>query len=447
MEKEEVELLPCGLITCLINKREVRVVKISPKKITIRSAEEINNIKCLKVAFFIFDEYRYAEIEIDDYIILEKKQEEFNMTYTFVIDNKEYENNFRRVIRDYSKYVNLKNFGCGNEFSQEMVKYPAEKDYEFYDYFVDQKKEMMRIINNYEDFNDDIIKDIELAIKLDNDNLYDKYLKSNKNNFKDQYLKENYIDSHKLFKKNITRIYVGNEFCHNLFPSEEVLMKIFNKAESENLNITLCFTYMRECYIEKTRQIIDKVYKWCSENKKSIEVVINDWGMVELFENKKNYISLSLGVLLNKRKKDPRYMYKKGYDENKELISENSLNSNIFSEFLNENNINRYEYESNGYTMKIAEGKHSLQMPFYVTNTSQYCTLYAMCTNLDRGKQKLVKKCPKYCRDYIFSYPKHLKMVGRYNSLFAFDDTLIKDYKKLEYYIKSGVDRIVLNFI
>ena len=180
---------------------------------------------------------------------------------------------------------------------------------------------------------------------------------------------------------------------------------------------------------------------------KRIEIVINDWGMVELFENKKNYISLSLGVLLNKRKKDPRYMYKKGYDENKELISENSLNSNIFSEFLNENNINRYEYESNGYTMKIAEGKHSLQMPFYVTNTSQYCTLYAMCTNLDRGKQKLVKKCPKYCRDYIFSYPKHLKMVGRYNSLFAFDDTLIKDYKKLEYYIKSGVDRIVLNFI
>lgn len=260
MEKEEVELLPCGLITCLINKREVRVVKISPKKITIRSAEEINNIKCLKVAFFIFDEYRYAEIEIDDYIILEKKQEEFNMTYTFVIDNKEYENNFRRVIRDYSKYVNLKNFGCGNEFSQEMVKYPAEKDYEFYDYFVDQKKEMMRIINNYEDFNDDIIKDIELAIKLDNDNLYDKYLKSNKNNFKDQYLKENYIDSHKLFKKNITRIYVGNEFCHNLFPSEEVLMKIFNKAESENLNITLCFTYMRECYIEKTRQIIDQCH-------------------------------------------------------------------------------------------------------------------------------------------------------------------------------------------
>jgi hypothetical protein len=38
-------------------------------------------------------------------------------------------------------------------------------------------------------------------------------------------------------------------------------------------------------------------------------------------------------------------------------------------------------------------------------------------------------------------------MVGRYNSLFAFDDTLLKDQRELEAYIGSGIDRIVLNFI
>ena len=52
-----------------------------------------------------------------------------------------------------------------------------------------------------------------------------------------------------------------------------------------------------------------------------------------------------------------------------------------------------------------------------------------------------------YCKDYVFAYPKHLKMVGRYNSLFAFDDTLLKDEGKLSEYIKNGIDRIVLNFI
>ena len=128
-------------------------------------------------------------------------------------------------------------------------------------------------------------------------------------------------------------------------------------------------------------------------------------------------------------------------------MSENNLNSKIFSDFLKENKIERYEYENCGYEILIGEGKHSLQMPFYVTNTSQYCTLYAMCKNLDRGSQKLVNSCPKYCMDYVFAYPKHLKMVGKYNSLFAFDDTLLKDNNMLEKYVNKGIDRIVLNFM
>ena len=222
---------------------------------------------------------------------------------------------------------------------------------------------------------------------------------------------------------------------------------MMERAESKNLNITLCFTYMRDCLIEKTEEIIDKVYSWCREHEKHIEIVINDWGMLELLKDKQDYIKICLGVLLNKRKKDPRYMYKKGYEENKDLMAENSLNSTIFTDFLKDNGINRYEYESCGYRMDIAKGKHSLHMPFYVTNTSQYCPLYAMCKYQSRGRQELVLNCPKYCRDYVFSYPKHLKMIGRYNSLFAFDDTLLKDKDKLEYYIENGIDRIVMNFM
>lgn len=88
-----------------------------------------------------------------------------------------------------------------------------------------------------------------------------------------------------------------------------------------------------------------------------------------------------------------------------------------------------------------------MHFPFYMTNSSQYCPLYAMCTTMDRGNQKLVKSCPKYCRDYVFLYPKHLKMIGKYNSLFGFDDTLLKDKDILEYYINNNIDRIVLNFL
>lgn len=446
METEEVELLPSGLVSCLVDDKEVRILKISPKRLTVRVAEEISKIDCIKVVFYIFDECRYEEIMIENYSVLEKRKGDFDLTYIFDIKSQKYLINVRKIFKNYSNYITLKAFGDGNEFSKEMVNYPAELDYDFYEYYLEQKKDWLSDLN-YSELNEDILSSIELAITLDNDILYKDYIDNNIEAFKNIYLKENFVDNHKLFQKDINRLYIGNEFCHNLFPEMKLLMNMMQKARQEELQITLCFTYMRECYIEKTKDIIDKVYSWCNENNKSIEIIVNDFGMLKLLEDKTDYLKLSLGMLLNRRKKDPRYIYKKGYMENKKLIAENSLNSSIFNSFLKECKIERYEYENCGYRIAIAEGHNSMHVPFYVTNTSQYCPLYAMCESFDRGKQKLVDGCPKYCMDYVFSYPKHLKMVGRYNSLFAFDDTLLKDPKELEYYISNGIDRIVLNFI
>ena len=502
MDREESDLLPGGLVTCHINNNEVTVVKLSPYKLTVRVCDDIeelnekpeddNNVSdfigekenlwtsdhnekiTLKASFYNFNKYRYEEVIIDDYKLIGREKHEFYMTYTFSTNNKEYAENVYNIFKDYSKYVMLKNYGMDNEFSEEMVGYPAEDDYDFYSFYSDQKREWLSGLSyssneekekkanvNMDGKNVgdhlsnvkiqkpqmDFIKNIEFAVSLHDDNLYKKFMELNMKSFIDEYLSENYIENHELFKKDITRVYIGNEFCHNLFPEISLLIKMMERAESKNLNITLCFTYMRDCLIEKTEEIIDKVYSWCREHEKHIEIVINDWGMLELLKDKQDYIKICLGVLLNKRKKDPRYMYKKGYEENKDLMAENSLNSTIFTDFLKDNGINRYEYESCGYRMDIAKGKHSLHMPFYVTNTSQYCPLYAMCKYQSRGRQELVLNCPKYCRDYVFSYPKHLKMIGRYNSLFAFDDTLLKDKDKLEYYIENGIDRIVMNFM
>lgn len=446
MEKEEVELLPAGLATCLLDGREVRILKISPKKLTVRVAEELNEINCIKVGFYIFEENRYEEVAIKEYELVEKNKNDFYYVYAFSIDSQEYLHNVRRVFKDYSKYVMLKAFGEDNEFSKEMVCYPAEADYEFYNYYLEQKKDWMAGLD-YQELEDNVLESIELAVALDNDILYKKYIEKDSKAFKEDYLKENFAENHKLFQKDINRLYIGNEFCHNLIPEVKLLINMLEKAKREILQVTLCFTYMRDSYIGKTKDIIDKVYNWCEKNNAVIEIIINDFGMLKLVEDKTDYFRLSLGVLLNKRKKDPRYIYKKGYNENKKLIAENSLNSSVFNNFLKDHKITRFEYENCGYKISIAEGKHSLHIPFYQTNTSQYCPLYAMCTYMDRGKQKPVTGCPKYCQEYVFLYPKHLKMVGKYNSLFGFDDTLLKDQRELENYISSGIDRIVLNFI
>lgn len=443
MGKEEVELIPSGLITCFINDKEVRILKISPKQFIVRIADEIENIESVKIAFYEFNKYRYEEINIENFDVVNIEYNEFFLMYKIDVKDSIYEENVRRIFRDYNNYIMLKNFGFGSEFSENMVGYPANQDECFYEYYDEQKMDWMNAI----DMKKFLVDELEIAIKIDNHSLYRKYLDNDISSFKDYYFEKNYVKDSCSLKKKINRLYIGNEFCHNLFPEENQLIEMLQKAINDKVEITLCFTYLRENYIEKNKNIIEKVYELCVKNSKTIEIVINDWGMLDLIKDKKDYLKPILGVLINKRKKDPRYIYKKGYFESKKTLGKNSLNSELFAKFLKEYGIYRYEYENCGYKIDIAKGKHSLQVPFYLTNLSQYCPLNAVCKNGNRARQELVEHCTKYCMDYVFLYPKHLKMVGRYNSLFAFDDVVLKNEKLLKDYINEGIDRIVFNFI
>ena len=92
----------------------------------------------------------------------------------------------------------------------------------------------------------------------------------------------------------------------------------------------------------------------------------------------------------------------------------------------------------------LLKGKNSLHITFYQKNTSQYCPLYAVCAERERGKQKLVTNCPHFCEQKVLLYPKHLNMVGRYNSLFGVDTEMLQHPEKLEAYVTAGIDRLVL---
>lgn len=447
MTNEEIEFMPSGLAVCIIDGKETRIIKISPTELVVRTADKVQGETNIKMSFYIFNKNIYDEIELRDYEIRNIEAGEFYYTYSIVIKDASYSEKALRIIRDYSKYVTMKTYGDGNEFSRDMTGYPEELDYDYYKFYSDQKYEWLSRLN-YQNWDKALLESFELAIVMDNDRLYKDFLEYDVESFKKNYLEENYISNHPFFEKKIDRIYVGSQFCHNLFPKKKVLMEIMDKAFREGVKVTVCFTYLRQYLIEDVKDILEDLYIWCRSHEEKIEIVINDWGFSELIEGKKDYFGLNLGVLLNKRRKDPRYVYKNGFKEDNGLIAKSGINSSVFMEFLDECGISRYEYESCGYRVEIAKEKgNSINLPFYVTNTSQYCPLYAMCVNLDRGCQSLVTDCPKFCRDYVFMYPKHLRMIGRYNSLFGFDDSLLEDPEKLENYIKRGVDRVVLNFI
>ena len=74
--REEVELLSSGLASCLLNGKEVRILKISPESITVRLSEEVDEISKLVVAFYMFKENKYDEVNIEDFVINKKKKDD-----------------------------------------------------------------------------------------------------------------------------------------------------------------------------------------------------------------------------------------------------------------------------------------------------------------------------------------------------------------------------------
>ena len=366
-----------------------------------------------------------------------------------------------------------------------LTGYPAKKDEQFAENFIEQKKEWFdegedrarletRIENQsgirenciaagdfeleeykehkeYKEYKEQERKNIEVAVELDRPELYERYLSMKFRDFMDWYWNVN--GAKELGKRMPVpeRIYVGNAFCHLLFPEKRQLFEIFKKAESEGLAVTVTFSYLREFMLKPVEKLLDELEEWCRNRETFLEIAANDWGLLELLRERKEWkkekevLVPCMGTLLNKRKKDPRMGYKQGETG---YFRENSLNAEFYRTYLRDTfGIRRYEWESCGYRQEFPEGKNSIHVPFYQTNTSQYCTLYAARKNGERGKQELPESCPGYCGEKVFLYPKHLKMVGRYNSLFALDGSSVSGMADTEGWKEKRIDRIVVNLL
>ena len=463
MKLHGVESIPSSLVTCFVQGMEVRIVELAYEGFSFRVAKKRGEVKDITLNFLQFEQSSYHSVVLEDFNI-ECEEYSFYVLYTVMTSQPEYVTYAKEIIQKYGQYISLKLSGDDGYLSEVMVGYSAEEDESYYKTWEEQKKDWFGSLN-FTDMPVEVENTYELALSIDNPRWYNEYLSMGLCKFQQKYLEENHLSEHPLFRKPTKRLYIGNQFCHNLLPEEDQLILLMNKARAEGLEITLVFTYLRDEFVEQTTTLLKSILEWCQLKQQAIEVVVNDWGMIQIlweFNEQKSweYLHINLGVLLNKRRKDPRYTYKRGFSKNVDKLSKNNLNGAIYRSYLREKwHITRFEYEvcpmcknedskeDGVIPFQVAGNHNSLHLPYYQTNTSQYCTLYAKCTTGDRGNQKLVRNCPRYCEEEVFLYPKHLHMVGRYNSLFGYDETLLKEPEKLSQYLEQGIDRIVLTLL
>ncbi|SET30775.1 hypothetical protein [[Clostridium] polysaccharolyticum] len=468
MKLHGVEFLPSSLVTCFVQDREVRIVELAYEGFSFRVANPLDAIETITLHFLQFEQSSYLSVVLEEFQVETAKTEEpFFITYTVCTRKESYVENVKSLVAMYGRYISLKLTGDDGYLSEELVEYPRKEDEVFYETFARQKKDWFsdtaECFGGQGPIGENVLeKSYQLAFSLDTPKHYKEYLEKGIAVFQRERLEENYLQDHPLFKQPVKRLYIGSQFCHNLLPERNQWVVLMDKALSENLEITLVFTYLRDELVEETRELLQEIVLWCQKRQKPIEVAVNDWGMVNMFRELlfatkgEEFVQLNLGILLNKYRKDPRYGYKLGTKQHVDNLQKNNVNGELYQNYLHDIwKIARYEYEAvepymeNGAVkvMEIPRGNHSLHLPYYQTNTSQFCTLYAFCTTGDRGNQKLPRNCPGYCEEKVFLYPKHLSMVGRYNSLFGLEKTILSDPAMVNAYLKQGIDRLVLTLL
>ena len=454
-------MIPFGLLSGFMDGKEIRIIELAEEGFRFRLAEKAASPESFLVCFYDMEQADYHEIEIRNYTIEEDNVSselvEFCMEYTVLVNSESYRQEVRKLQGQYSRYIRLKLEDDDEELARALTEYPEKKPVNYYS--LEERQ-------NYS---------LETAIEIDRPELYREYLQNDIKQLIEQCyewkrITGNQLDSNKQNDSpdnksnighglNLNRIYIGNQFCHLLFPDEKELFMMLEKAYKESLGITIAFSYIREFMLKPIEELINRLAQWCKEKDTCIEIVINDWAMADIIAKQnaelaikkseainemRQYLIPCLGILLNKRKKDPRFPYKRG---DKSLYSQNNLNADFYRKYLqSEFGIQRYEWESCGYEQEFPQGKNSLHLPYYQTNTSQYCPLYAICTTGNRGIQYLVKECSHYCSIYRLSYPKHLNITGRFNSLFGIDKELLNHPEKIKAYANAGIDRLVIGW-
>lgn len=376
----------------------------------------------------------YYDYEEKDYVkcgpfsarLAGNTEHKFYVESEYLIEDAAYSDMIRQITGQITNYINLKYESCDNSFSEKLTGYPAELDTIFSDSYEEWKEKAGIDDITSSIVNEALNQNIPIWVSLDNPKAWNKYLNNE-------------------IKVPASGYYIGNAYCHLLIPDNATIKAVLNKAQKEGRGVTVVLPYLREEISDTYIKYLDYVVSLSCNSLLKISYEINDIGWIEIMRERN--LSFSYGRLINKRRKDPRYKYKQRFDKLADLMKDNSMNDVDFVNHLKMQGLDRVECESPDYEINMPDISSALHIPFYQTNTSQFCPLYAIVHNNNRGCQKFICDCDKPCLDKYILYPDHLKTVGMYNSIFAVDTWLSEHPEVLKAYADAGMDRIVLNHI
>jgi hypothetical protein len=255
------------------------------------------------------------------------------------------------------------------------------------------------------------------------------------------------------YEGNIEGIYFGQETCENLIPSLKHVQDAVEYCRKNQYQFTFVTPYVGPRGIERLKKLFD----FLNTETKDSEVVVNDFGVLQLLISEYKNLVPIMGRLLNKMKRDPRFSMS-GYDianteirnikkveENQEeAIKASAYELTIYQEFLRDKGIERLGIDAlsqmlDSKTIKKWGFPVDLYWPWTYVTSSRSC---ATAAHTQPGKEShpTDEPCRFQCRKFDFTFRSDKKMlptVFRGNAVWMSTRTLSEDY------FNQGFERLV----
>lgn len=227
--------------------------------------------------------------------------------------------------------------------------------------------------------------------------------------------------------KKYDRVYIGSEFCQNLLPEVNYLKQILNQLSDKK--ISLITPIVNEVGLLKIGQILD----FLTKEVKSLEIIVNDFGVLNLVHHKYPFIVPVLGRIISQQVVT--------------LYPNSSVkDANTIKTLCSKYNIDRIEIDTKGKNTSIEIPKSikklkvSLYYPYLLVTTTNRCIIPRLFDeSYDVNKNyKCHQECLKIQKAITFSYPMiKEKIYLKGNTHFIRHKTLPKNIEKM------NIDRIV----
>lgn len=203
-----------------------------------------------------------------------------------------------------------------------------------------------------------------------------------------------------------SRVYWGNEFCQRLIPGLDRLRTHYSAITESGLGFSLVTPYVTNEGLEKLKPLFQFLVE-----QGDAEVVVNDWGVLNVLRREYPQLKPVLGRLMNKMIRDPRVA--QYYDtpgaprEALRALRESSVTAHAYRKLLENYGIEMVELDNlfQGIALHFDQLglRGSLYIPYGYVATGRVCMIGSL--HLPKHDKFCVDNvCRRECLNYVIEY-------------------------------------------